>query len=426
MNVSIFKFGGASIKDAEAIRQMTDIVQHQLQSRPEKLVLVVSAMGKTTNKLEKMLSYWYESDSQKSMKVYEDCMQDHRKILNGLPPQDYPQFDAFAHQLKSYLNTKPTGSFDFHYDQIVSYGELFSSSIIHQFLQYLSIDADWADSRKLIKTSDEYRAASVNWTESISTISSKLGKDSRTVITQGFLGGHGVNTTTLGREGSDYSAAILACALYADEVTFWKDVPGVMNMDPKISNEARLYQHLPYKEAAEMTYYGAQIIHPKTIKPLENSGIKLLVKPFKTPTEPGTTIGDLAIEPAIPSFIFKDGLCLMSFQLPDFEFVNETHLRAIFSVLSALNINIYMMQNSAISISVVIDQDLVKIENVVKRLGSGFSIRYNTDLSMRTIKNYTSEALKQNKIAGEIFMEQTSRFNQRILFRKPTHQEDFP
>jgi aspartate kinase len=354
MSVHIFKFGGASIKDADSVNRMKEIVQKQLNSSHGRLIIVVSAMGKTTNKLESLLENWINSNKEEVSKVFNSCIQDHLEIIRDLALEKCKEFNSYSEDLKKYLQNEPSGGFDFHYDQIVSFGELFSSSIICAYLNATGVHVDWKDSRSMIRTSDVYRSAEVKWKTSMNEISQQLGDKPKTIITQGFLGGANKGTTTLGREGSDYSAAIFACALQAKEVVFWKDVPGVMNMDPRLSDNAHLYKSLPYKEAAEMTYYGAQIIHPKTIKPLENHGIELIVKPFMSPDQKGTIIGEKPIKPALPSFIYKKNLCLISFKLPDFEFVNQMHLTAIFDALSRLNINIYMMQNSAISISVVL------------------------------------------------------------------------
>jgi len=412
--MKVFKFGGASIKNAEAIKNMCAIIGEYSN---EKLVVVVSAMGKTTNALEKILNLNY--NKQKVGQELATLKKYHHDILQILFNQDHKVHglvESIFSQLEHTL-TLPY-LYDQMYDQVVSCGELLSSTIIAEYLNECEFKTHWLDARKYIKTSKNFREGHVDWRvteELIKHDVPELAKE-RVVITQGFIGStEDGYTTTLGREGSDFTAAIFASALDAEQVCVWKDVPGILNADPKLVNDAILFKELPYYEAAEMTYYGASVIHPKTIKPLANKNIPLLVKSFDQPKAAGTIIHDCTIEQLPPCTIIKNDQILISFKVIDFTFVNEQNLSLIFHELSNVDLKINIMQNSAISFSIVVDNQPVKIERMIEALKDHFEIRYNTGLQLVTVKNYSKEKLDEYASKDNILLEQISRNNYRVL-----------
>lgn len=419
MITKVFKFGGASIKDATAIRRMTSIIKDHYKNGG--LLVVVSAMGKTTNALEELLKLWYNRKEWEPK--FEAILGYHDKIIRELFKDNTGLLDEdlklIIRHLREFLEANERKSYNYHYDQLVSSGEILSSTIISHYLSMAGIPSHWVDARQIIKTNDTYREAEVDWESTTRQIVSniKTGPDDEVVITQGFIGGVNNTVTTLGREGSDYTAAIFACALQTESVTIWKDVPGILNADPKLISETVLYDELPYKEAAEMTYYGAKVIHPKTIKPLANENIPLFVRSFQNPREKGTCIHNCEVKDLTPAVIFKEEQCIFSFKMPEFDFVNEKNFKLIFETLESLNINIYMMQNSAISVTVVMDYVDYKIEQLINKLQPHFELYYNTGLSLLTIKNYQPEVIEKYIDPGRIILEQRSRHNFRALLQ---------
>jgi len=412
--MKVFKFGGASIKNAAAIRNMSAIISKYAD---EKLVVVVSAMGKTTNALEGILNLKYQqknfSENLKQLKKY------HSLILNELFEADHNVF-GLTNTIFDHLEEMLSKDYEYDrlYDQTVSCGELLSSTIIAEHLKNIDVNTHWLDARDYIKTNSNFREGLVDWrvTEELIRHDVPSIAESKLVITQGFLGSsEDGQTTTLGREGSDFTAAIFASSLEAEHVCVWKDVPGILNADPKLIEDAILFAELPYHEAAEMTYYGASVIHPKTIKPLANKHIPLLVKSFDKPDEPGTIIHDCKIKDLPPCTIIKNDQVLISFKVLDFTFVNEQNLSLIFHELSKVDLKINIMQNSAISFSIVVDNQPVKIDRVIEALKPHFEIRYNTGLKLITIKNYTKEKQEAFSKLDNILLEQISRNNYRVL-----------
>ncbi|MEQ8474980.1 aspartate kinase [Fulvivirga sp.] len=409
----VFKFGGASIKNAEAIKNMASIIKKYSN---ERLLVVVSAMGKTTNALENILSKSRKdesiADEIRLLKEY------HLNIVAELFESEatlIEQLSSIFSDLDKALVSE--ASYDEHYDQVVSKGELLSSTIVARYLNSTGINTKWVDSRNHIRTDDNFRAAYVNWADSQAEIN-KLNSvlDQGIVLTQGFIGNaENGKTTTLGREGSDFSAAVFATCLNADSVTVWKDVSGILNADPKLVAGAQLFNQLPYKEAAEMTYYGASVIHPKTIKPLANKNIPLYVRSFDHPDEPGTIIHQCELEAVLPTTIIKTDQCLVSFRVIDFTFINEENLSLIFGELAKLDIKINIMQNSAISFSIVIDYRPDKVEALLEHMKDHFEIRYNTGLVLVTIKNYQQNQIDEYRKGKKILLEQISRNNYRAL-----------
>ena len=417
--MKVFKFGGASIKNVQAIQNMIAIIG---KYQNESLIIIVSAMGKSTNALEELI------DLTLTKKKYHNELnkfeQYHKNLIHELPTPHFNELEKeitfYFNQLKYFLERVSLENYSKFYDRIVSIGELLSSTIISFYLKQSNIKTLWADARTLIKTDHTFQDGKVDWDSTATNITTLISSNSdySIFLTQGYIGStHDNETTTLGREGSDYTAAIFASCLNAESVTIWKDVPGILNADPKIINDAILFKELPYNEASEMTYYGAKVIHPKTIKPLANKKIPLHVRCFETPENKGTIIRDCILKEIPTTIIYKENQCLVSFKSKDLSFINEKGLSILFNALHQLNMTIHIMQNSAISFSVCIDYHPQKVVELIKKLSSEFIILYNTGLQLVTIKNYTNKTLTKYKPKGELLLEQVSRNNYRILFQ---------
>lgn len=385
--MKVFKFGGASVKDAAAVINVANILKHYAD---EKLVVVISAMGKTTNALEEVAKAWFykTADAKEKLQVVIDY---HSAILTELFPDKthpvYAETATIIGALDWAIEDEPIKDFDFEYDQIVSSGELLSTKIVSHYLNSVGVKNTWLDARDVIQTDNTYRDAKVDWALTEKLTVEIIPHIHNIVLTQGFIGCTSENyTTTLGREGSDYTAAILAYCLNAESVTIWKDVPGVLNADPKFFPEAEKFDNLSYYDSIELTYYGATVIHPKTIKPLENKKIPLYVKSFIAPEKQGTIISEAPMQPQLPSYIFKVNQVLISILPKDFSFIAEESLSEIFKIFHTFNIKINLMQNSAISFSVCIDEGL-KLEGLLNELKKSYKVRYNSGLQLITIRN---------------------------------------
>lgn len=417
--MKVFKFGGASLKDAASIRNMAEIVKKYGQPP---LLIVVSAMGKTTNALEQILES-HRNHSQAGP-GFEALKEYHLAIINELFPENHPVFDSVGQTFqRSLLALEEPHAYDTAYDQFISCGEVLSSTIVHHFLLLNGLPSTWMDARNFISTDESFREGNVDWELTEKKMQSLAQvMEEKIVLTQGFIGkAQSGLTTTLGREGSDFSAAIFASMLKAESVTIWKDVPGVMSADPKRLPDPVVFDQLPYQEAAEMTYYGASVIHPKTIKPLANRRIPLLVKSFDDPALPGTVIHDCKVPALPPLIVFKDNQCLVSCKVTDYTFINEKQLGMIFHSLSSLDIRINVMQNSAISFSFCIDFRESKLSRLVQELRNNFEVYYNVGLTLITVKNYDRQSFeKYRKISG-ILLEQFSRSTLQVLV-KPVSQ----
>ncbi len=415
--MKVFKFGGASLKSPEAIRNMASIVQH---FKGEKLVIVVSAMGKTTNNLEALFQLVIQKED--PLKKFREIIDYHLGISSQLisGTENLEKIDHIIDQLKTTVANVDLGDNpDKVYDQIISHGELLSSSIISAYLSEVGLPTIWADARNFIKTDSTYREGKIDWTATCALIQDHLKTrlSDHIIITQGFIGStENETTTTLGREGSDFTAAIIASCLDAESVTIWKDVPGILNADPKRFQDPKLYEHLSFQEAAEMTYYGASVIHPKTIKPLANKNIPLYVKSFEKPELPGTLIDKGGPHPVYPTYVVKDDQCLISFLAKDLAFINERNLSIIFHVLDLLNIKINMMQNSAVSLTICVDNRSSKIKKLIEALKNDFSIRFNESLRLITVKNYSPASIIQVSKDRKILVEQRTRNTFQIVF----------
>ena len=410
--MKVFKFGGASVRNAQAVKNMASIVERYKQ---EELLIVLSAMGKTTNALEEI---WQDRLADKDVQEKLKALQSyHFGILHELIPN--PQHPAaielsqWFEQLDNYLQKVDTNA-NRYYDALISFGELVSSHIVAHYLNHIGCSTQWLDAREIIATDNTPREGKVDWEktqEQCQRIVSPNIKQ-KLIITQGFIGkSEDGYTTTLGREGSDFTAAIVAFCLQAESVSIWKDVPGILNCDPKLFADAVKFEELSYQEAAEMTYYGASVIHPKTIKPLANKNIPLWVKSFEAPEERGTLIHECTMGQLPPCIIIKPKQCLITFKVTDFTFINEENLSLIFHSLDELNIKINVMQNTAISFSICVDNQDYKIKALMHRLQPHFKILYNEDLTLATVKNYTSEGIKAITEGKKIYLEQRSRSN---------------
>lgn len=422
-NTKIFKFGGASVKDAASVKNVGTILK---KYSGDKLVIVVSAMGKTTNALEKVVDSYFHQKGDAHEKLNE-VKEYHTEIIDEL-------FKGNGQEIKKHLNNffveiewvleeKPARSFGFVYDQIVSFGELIATRIVSAYLNDAGIINEWLDVRSCIQTDNTYREGKVNWELTTSYVNQNilpLLEKSNVILTQGFIGSTSENfTTTLGREGSDYTAAILAHALNAESVTVWKDVPGVLNADPKFFSDAQLLQQLTYVDAIELAYFGASVIHPKTIQPLENKRISLYVKSFVNPDLKGTLISaESETKPLVPSFIFKSNQVLVSISAKDFSFIAEESLSTIFSLFAEHRVKMNLMQNSAISFSVCADYDQMKINPLLEKLKAGFKVLYNDGLELYTIRHYFQSTIDMLSQGKEILLEQRSRNTVQLVTRK--------
>lgn len=420
--MKVFKFGGASVKDADAVRNVAKVIAH---FPGEELVVVVSAMGKTTNAMERVLWAWHGEG--KPIDLLNERRQFHKEIMDDLFSDDsnpvYKQVEELFDEAEERIGEGPSDNVDYDYDQIVSTGELVSTRIVAAFLQQEGLLAQWFDVRQLIRTDNTYRDAKVDWVESGKKVDENLKPlfdgQPRIAITQGFLGATAeLNTTTLGREGSDYTAAILAYLLTGESVTIWKDVPGVLNADPKWFDNTVKLDMLSYKEAIELAYYGATIIHPKTIQPLQNKKIPLYAKSFLNPVDEGTIIQiSEERDELVPSFIFKVNQVLISISPKDFSFIIEENLSHIFECFANRGIKIHLMQNSAISFSVCVDHDERKLPGILEELKQEYHVLYNEGVELVTIRHYDQATIDRVTEGKEILLEQRSRETARMVMR---------
>jgi aspartate kinase len=408
----VFKFGGASVKDAEGIINLGKVVNLYAG---EQLLIVISAMVKTTNALEK-LTKAYINQADYLQDIYEEIKQYHYSIMSQLFEANDPVFNDVANtfvEIDWMLEDEPHDDYDFIYDQIVSVGELVSTRIVNAYLNKTGLNSRWLDVRGYIHTDNTYREGVVQWQKTKESILRDIPAmlDKTIVVTQGFLGGTSENfTTTLGREGSDYTASILASCLGAGSVTTWKDVPGILNADPKLFSDTVKFDELTYAEAIEMTYYGASVIHPKTIKPLQNAKIPLLVKPFTDPGAPGTVIkedGQNRFEK--PVIIIKQNQVLLSISARDYSFISEEHLSELFRLFAKNHVKVNMMQTSALSFTVCVNYDEERFKKLLRDLGENFKARYNSDLTLITTRHYTPASLKELTTGKTVLLEQISR-----------------
>lgn len=412
MQVKVFKFGGASVKDAPAIENLYQIMRLYPD---DTVVVVISAMGKTTNFLEKVLEAYHQRPEEVPALV-DGLQRQHEQVAEQLVPDPGSIVDSLRQlfrQLRERLSCAPSQNYDFDYDQIVSFGELLSTTLISGYLNIAGIPNTWLDARRVIRTDSTFREGRVDWETSARQIQDAVavgfGKG-RVVLTQGFIGGTAENlTTTLGREGSDYSAAIIAHSLDAESVTIWKDVPGLLNADPKRFPDAVKLDHIPYEEALELTFYGASVIHPKTLKPLQNKQIPLYVKSFFHPENEGSVITNCRLSTGVPSYIVKDGQVLLTLFPKDFSFMGVENLSDVFTQLANYRVKINMMQNSALSLSICTDNVGERLKKCVDALKKRYKVKYNDPVQLITIRHHTPESVEKAVGDRKVLMRQTSR-----------------
>jgi aspartate kinase len=406
----VFKFGGASVKSADAVKNLAEIIKLY----KEDIVVVVSAMGKTTNALEEVVYRYFhqKDDTEGAIRLVVDY---HVSVMSGLfPSKLHKVYSKTAHLfelLRSRVANPPSLNYDFDYDQIVSFGEVLSTVIVAEYLRETGLRARWMDIRRSLKSDNTYREAKIDWELSAELVKKDFvfGGD-QILLTQGFLASTVNNlTTTLGREGSDYTAAILAYILDAERVVIWKDVPGVLNADPKWFDDTVLLSHLSYRDAIELAYYGASVIHPKTIQPLQQKNISLQVKSFVHPQEAGTLVGNEAYDKLIPSFIFKMDQILISISPKDFSFIAEDNLELILGFFARHGFRINLMQNSAVSFMVCVNNDKTRIPRVVKDLEEHFMVKWDTGLELITIRYYDEQTISRVMVNKNKVLEQRSK-----------------
>ena len=420
----VFKFGGASVKDANAVRNVAKILHLYPK---EKLLVVISAMGKTTNLLETIVNAYWNKETSAFENAIQEAKKYHLQIANDLF-QDasapiFSEIQELFHTLQQKINETPSNDFSLEYDQIVSLGEVLSTKIVSAFLLSAEFSVSWADARNLICTDASYRDGNVNWQKTQIAVEEKLipvFKEKNIVITQGFIGSSEQNkTTTLGREGSDYSAGIFAFCINAKSVTIWKDVPGMLNADPKYFEDTVKLDEISFKEAIELSYYGASVIHPKTIKPLQNKGIPLYVKSFISPKEKGTIIHSCAdYDELVPSFIVKKNQLLLSIMPKDFSFMVEENLRDVFDLLSKTKVKINLMQNSAVSFSFLVDADKIDFSHLLTLFQTNYEVKFNNDLELVTIRHYDQATIDKMSEGKNKILEQRDRQTVRLLLKK--------
>lgn len=414
--MKIFKFGGASVKDADGIKNVYSVLE---QVGCEEVVLVVSAMGKTTNALELVIKNYFEKSPALQSSVQEIKKYHNQIVLDLFEEETHTVFSdinvLFA-EMDSFLLQNKSPNYNFVYDQIVSFGELLSTKIISHYLTLMGLHTQWVDVRNLIKTDTNYRDATVNWEKTQSAISKGINKKVVNV-TQGFLGSDENNfTTTLGREGSDYTAAIVAYCLNASSVTIWKDVPGVMNADPRYFENASLLNQISYREAIELAFYGATVIHPKTLQPLQRKEIPLFVKSFINPLLPGTSVSKGAdLEPNLPCFIVKKNQLLISLSSLDFSFIMEENISEIFLLLHQFKMKVDLIQNSAISFSVCVDDKFGNFQELKTILAKKFAVTYNENVSLFTIRHFDENSAQLVEKDKKVVLKQINRETMQLV-----------
>lgn len=414
----VYKFGGASVSSALSIKKLANIVS----DGGNDLVVVISAFGKTTNAMEELLALWYEGSDERFIKCNQLKSYHHVIIRQLFSSSDHPVYDEFTvifSALEAKLQTHPSDNYDFEYDQLVSLGEVLSTKIISAFLNSRNLGNRWIDAREWLRTDSTFREANVDYAETRTKLHAMIRGDSSVWITQGFTGGTKDGyTTTLGREGSDYTASVIANILDAVKVTVWKDVPGILTADPIFFPEAEKLDQLSYQEAIELSFYGAKIIHPKTIKPLQNKNIPLLVKSFIDPAGLGTLIyGTESPAGLKPILIIKEEQMLISLTPRDFSFVVEDYLSRIFALFFKYRMKVNLIQHSAISFTICMDNKGPFVEELLSEMKSDFRVLYNKELELITIRHYTSGIIERYTGSRVVLVEQRSRSTAMFVVR---------
>ncbi|UAB76660.1 aspartate kinase [Mesoflavibacter sp. SCSIO 43206] len=403
----VFKFGGASVKDALGVKNLVSVLE---EVGHENTLIVISAMGKTTNAMEVVIGNYFNNQAELQAAL-QDVIKYHNQIIIDLFENErhsvFNTVKTLFEELKAFLKTNKSPDYNFVYDQVIGYGELVSTTIISAYLNEVGYKNNWIDVRQLIKTDDYYRRANVNWDQTQTNILTHINTNQLN-ITQGFLGSDKNNfTTTLGREGSDYTAAIIAYCLNAESVTIWKDVPGVLNADPRYFENAQLLNVISYTEAIELAFYGASVIHPKTLQPLQRKEIPLHVKSFIQPQNNGTVVKKFkGIDPVVPCFILKQNQVLISLSTLDFSYVVEENISEIFNLLSKYKMKVDVIQNSAISFSVCFENNYNNLEPLLLHLKAKFKVTCHDNVSLFTIRHYNEQAIQKLEKGKTILLKQ--------------------
>ncbi|GGG35081.1 aspartate kinase [Bizionia arctica] len=414
--MQVFKFGGASVKDAKGVKNLIRVLN---RTGYKNTLIVVSAMGKTTNALEEVINNYFNTKGELQSSIQE-VIKFHNAILMDLFDNEHHEvFKKIAHlinELKAFLEINKSPDYNFVYDQVIGYGELISTTIISEYLNEVGLKNQWLDVREFIKTDTYYRSAHVNWEETQERISKGFNRNQLN-ITQGFLGSDSNNfTTTLGREGSDYTAAIFAYSLNAESVTIWKDVPGVLNADPRYFENAQLLHKISYREAIELAFYGASVIHPKTLQPLQRKEIPLYVKSFLEPENTGTMVcKEFGLDPHIPCFIVKKNQVLISLSSLDFSYIVEDNISEIFKLLHLYKMKVHVIQNSAISFSVCVDNMYQNLDKLLQHLKAKFKVTCIDNVSLYTIRHYNEAAIKQLEMGKTVLLKQLTQETMQIV-----------
>jgi aspartate kinase len=417
--MKVFKFGGASIKSANAIKNVAKILNSQDLSN---CLLVISAMGKMTNAFEKITDAYFNNDQEKLTESIDFTSNFHLKIINNLFAENhviYQKITVLFGQLVRFLTQNKSRNYDYLYDQIVSYGELLSTTIVSDYLNEIKIYNNWVDVREIIITDAVFRDATVNWQETEKRIKTKIDFSKLTIV-QGFIGGDlNGNTTTLGREGSDFTAGIFAYCLDAESLTIWKDVLGVLNADPREFKEVQLLEHISYEETIEMAFYGASVIHPKTIKPIQNKKIPLIVRSFKNLNSPGTKVSEgVTLEPTIPCFIVKKNQVLVSISSLDFSFIVEENISDIFKLFHKYQLKVNLIQNSAISFSVCVDNNLNHFDLFYNEIKNMYKVSFVKNVDLFTVRHFTENSLEGIYKLGTSLVTQINKNTAQIIIQK--------
>lgn len=416
--MKIYKFGGASVKDAESIQNVANILQ---QEGTENCLLVISAMGKMTNAFEKVVHAYCFHQENLDLSI-QNIKEYHHNILRDLFSKDdiiFSKIDGLLNELQDFVSQSPVEMYDFAYDQIVCFGELISTTIASHYFSSVGIENVWNDVRELIKTDDSYRDAKVDWTKTESTILDRINPKKLNIV-QGFLGGDAQgNTTTLGREGSDYTAGIFAYCLNAEDVTIWKDVQGVLNADPRVFEETQLLEQISYEETIEMAFYGASVIHPKTIQPLQSKNIPLYVRSFVDTNLTGTKVTrGAAIYPKLPCFIVKKNQILVSISALDFSFMVEDNISHVFKLLHQYLLKVNLIQNSAISFSVCVDNKFNQFDTFYNELKSSYKVEVVKEVDLYTIRHFNNTSLETINAKGTAVLTQINKETAQIVIKK--------
>ena len=417
--MKVFKFGGASIKSANAIKNVAKILNSQDLSN---CLLVISAMGKMTNAFEKITDAYFNNDQEKLTESIDFTSNFHLRIINNLFAENHvihQKITVLFGQLVRFLTQNKSKNYDYLYDQIVSYGELLSTTIVSDYLNEIKIHNNWVDVREIIITDAVFRDATVNWQETEKRIKAKVDFSKLTIV-QGFIGGDlNGNTTTLGREGSDFTAGIFAYCLDAESLTIWKDVLGVLNADPREFKEVQLLEHISYEETIEMAFYGASVIHPKTIKPIQNKKIPLIVRSFKNLNSPGTKVSEgVTLEPTIPCFIVKKNQVLVSISSLDFSFIVEENISDIFKLFHKYQLKVNLIQNSAISFSVCVDNNLNHFDLFYNEIKNMYKVSFIKNVDLFTVRHFTENSLEGIYKLGTSLVSQINKNTAQIIIQK--------